>query len=172
MKNHCTLILLALLPVLLLASGGPSALAQPAETADKVSEPTADQAVGSQLPTRVRVLLIREMMAIQNGMNRILDALVRGQDDTVAELAQAIHDSFILKQEMTPEDRKSLLAAVPEAFVTRDRAFHALGGHLAEAARNGDREEQLKLYAQLVTACTDCHAMHARDRFPEFAAAP
>lgn len=61
---------------------------------------------------------------------------------------------------MTPEDRQGLLAAVPEAFVTRDRAFHALGGQLADAARSGNRDEQLRLYGQLrrpvpsVTRCT------------------
>ena len=160
------LLLLLLLVLLLLPS---SAIAQDPAANSTQPEISADQAIGSHLPLRVRGLLIREMLALQDAMNRILDAMIRGQNQVVAEQAQSIHDSFILKREMTPEDRQGLLASVPEAFVTRDRAFHALGGQLADAARSGNRDEQLRLYGQLATACAECHALHARDRFPEFA---
>ena len=128
-------------------------------------EPPAEP-VGPQLPDRVRGLLLQEMNAILGASQRILDALVRGQHGVVAEQAQAIHDSFILEQKMTKADRQALLEAVPDSFVARDRAFHELTGELAAAARAEEAARERELFADMVEACTACHARHAGDRFP------
>ena len=125
--------------------------------------------VGPKLPERLRELLLSEMNAIEGASLSIQSALVRGEDARVAELAQKIHDSFILRQEMTEEDRQALRAAVPMAFVERDQAFHALTGDLAEAARAGDAERQRALFGEVVSACAACHARYATNRFPGFA---
>lgn len=122
--------------------------------------------VGPKLPDRVRGLLIQEMNAIQRASEEILDALVRGRDEVVAEKAQGIHDSFILKQEMTESDREALMEAVPKEFVQRDRAFHELTGELATAGREGDGARQRELFGEMIDACTACHARYAHDRFP------
>ncbi|MFN2366964.1 MAG: cytochrome c [Desulfurivibrionaceae bacterium] len=131
---------------------------------------SSSEAVGSALPPRVKSLLLREMNAILAASKTILEALVQGNDQTVAKEARAIHDSFIMKREMTPEDKKALRAAVPDNFLSRDQAFHELSARLADAAREGDRAGQEKLFNKLVTACTKCHAKHALDRFPGLAA--
>lgn len=144
--------------VVIAVFGGP-ALAQEAET----TEP-----VGPKLPSNVRALLLKEMNAVEAATRDIMDALVRGQSGVVAEKAQAIHDSFILKQEMTQEDRQALAQAAPKAFVERDRAFHALTGDLAKAARDGDAERQRALFGEVVAACGGCHARYATNRFPDF----
>ena len=86
--------------------------------------------------------------------------------DELDRKAQAIHDSFILKQEMTESDRKALMKAVPEEFVQRDRAFHELTGELAAAGREGDGARQRQLFGEMIEACTACHARYAHDRFP------
>jgi len=125
--------------------------------------------VGPKLPTKVRGLLLQEMNAILEATHDILDALVRGQDEVVAEKAQAIHDSFILKQEMTAADRRALKQAVPAAFVERDKAFHELTAELAAAARDGDRARQQRLFGEMTEACTACHARYAPNRFPALA---
>ena len=143
--------------VALVIGGGPAAAAEP---------PGA--AVGSSLPPNIRALLVQEMNAVLWATREILGGLVQGQDDLVARKAQAIHDSFILKKELTEADRKALVAAVPAAFLERDRAFHELSARLAEAARAGDRPRQRALFADMIEACTGCHSRHARDRFPEF----
>jgi len=57
--------------------------------------------VGDKLPTNVRVLLIQEMQAVLTATQTILEGIVKGQHELVAEKAQGIHDSFILKQKMT-----------------------------------------------------------------------
>lgn len=128
-----------------------------------------DNAVGSALPPKVKFLLIREMNAILDASQTIIDALVRGDDEKVAQNAQAIHDSFIMKQEMTNEDRKALLNTVSDEFIKRDEAFHELCARLAEAARYGAKHRQEQLFTQMVAACTECHARHATDRFPALA---
>lgn len=147
----------ALSAALILASAVPV-------TAEDESEP-----VGPKLPPKVRGLLLQEMNAIMGATQDILDALVRGEEAVVAQKAQAIHDSFILKQEMTAADRQALKEAVPKAFVERDRAFHVLTGRLAEAARKGDAVRQQALFADMVDACAACHARYATNRFPGFA---
>lgn len=84
----------------------------------------------------------------------------------VAGKAEAIHDSFILKQKMTESDRKALKKAAPGEFVQRDRALHELTGELAAAGREGDGARQRKLFGEMIDACTVCHARYAHDRFP------
>ncbi|EAZ99832.1 hypothetical protein [Marinobacter sp. ELB17] len=58
--------------------------------------------------------------------------IVKGQRELVAEKAQGSHSIFILKQKMTPEDRKALMAAIPNAFLQRDRAFHEISADLVD----------------------------------------
>ena len=129
-------------------------------------KPTAP--VGPKLPPKVRDLLLQEMNAVSGATHEILDALIRGEGQIVAERAQAIHDSFILKQEMTEEDRRALVKAVPDDFVQRDRAFHQLAGDLAAAARKRDSQHQQALFADMVEACRTCHARYATNQFPSF----
>ncbi|MDZ7827924.1 MAG: cytochrome c [Halofilum sp. (in: g-proteobacteria)] len=145
---------LALLAGIALGPAVPAAAGEPPEP------------VGPHLPERVRGLLLQEMNAILDASQEILAALVRGQHQRVAEQAQAIHDSFILKQQMTDADRQALMAAVPAGFVDRDRAFHRLTGRLAQAAREGEAARQRALFDRMIEACTACHRRYAHDRFP------
>ena len=122
-----------------------------------------------ELTPKLQDLLQREMLSVEQASRDILSALVAGDDARVAELAQQIHDSFILQQEMTDEDRADLMAAVPEAFVGMDRRFHELSGALAKAAEAGDRPAQHARFAEMLEACSACHSAYATDRFPGFA---
>lgn len=130
------------------------------------SEKDEANAVGSQLPNHIRSLLIEEMQAITTSMDMIFRAIIAGEHDQVASQAQAIHDSFIMAQKMTEDDRKTLEETLPEAFINRDQAFHHLSAELAEAARNEDLAKQVKLFQDMQQACLACHQDHALDRFP------
>lgn len=132
-----------------------------------LAESPSDSAVGSNLPENVRALLKQEMVAVLDASKNILQALIQGQDDIVASNAQAIHDSFILKQAMTDADRKALMSVASDAFVEKDRKFHALAGSLSKAAADGDREQQIQIFQKMTKACMECHAAHATDRFPQ-----
>ncbi|HDZ73404.1 MAG TPA: hypothetical protein ENH55_11685 [Aurantimonas coralicida] len=125
--------------------------------------------VSPKLTDTLRDLLRKEMVSIEDASKQILSALVAGDNARVAELAQRIHDSFILQQSMTPEDRKNLMAAVPKGFVEQDRAFHAISAALTDAARSGDRAQQQEEFGKMIEACSACHAEYATDRFPKFA---
>lgn len=133
-----------------------------------VAEEAAPSAVGAALPTNVRVLLIQEMMALRDAAQNIMDGLVQGRDEVVAENAQAMHDSFIMAKKMTAADKEALVKAVPAAFLEKDKAFHKLSAQLAKAAESGDRPKQNELFAELINACAQCHSEHAYDRFPGF----
>ena len=139
-----------------------------ATAAEKVSTGVA---VGSELPPEIKALLVKEMQAVLAATQTIVEAMVQGQHEIIAEKAQAIHDSFILKQEMSAEDRQVLLDTVPPAFVKKDRAFHELSARLAEAARQKDVVLQQAIFSQMINACVVCHSSHAADRFPDFAGA-
>lgn len=130
---------------------------------------TSPSSVGPGLPSKIRTLLIEEMIAINDAMGDILTAIVKGQDEVVADKAQAIHDSFIIKKEMKPEDKERLIESVPEKFVKRDKEFHELSAELAAAAFNGNKSLQIKNFTKMVNSCVDCHSHHATHRFPGFA---
>lgn len=129
----------------------------------------AQEPVYPKLTPKLQDLLRREMISLEDASQQILSALVAGDDQRVAALAQQIHDSFILQQEMTPEDRKDLMAAVPEDFVQMDRRFHELSAELARAAEDGNVELQHERFRRMLEACTACHSRYATDRFPKYA---
>jgi hypothetical protein len=79
--------------------------------------------VSSNLTPKLRELLREGMLPIEDASHRSMSYLMAKGDVRVAEVAQQIHDSFVLRQLMTPEDKPDLMAAVPEDFVNRDRAF-------------------------------------------------
>jgi len=155
----------------LFIAGASSAIAQHAHGAAAAHDTSAaaQKAVGSHLPPQYRALIIQEMLAVTEASKRILEALARGQDDVVARNAQQIHDSFVLEQQMTEADSKALHAALPHSSIERDEEFHSLSAQLAEAARKGDANEQLTVFAKMQRACIACHAAHATDRFPNLA---
>jgi hypothetical protein len=125
----------------------------------------AAEPVGPKLTPKLRDLLRQEMAEVLVASQDIVGALVVGDHATVGELAQQIHDSFILQQSLTDQDRQDLMAAVPPPFVELDRAFHETSAALAEAARAEDVELELATFGRMTEACAVCHARFASDRF-------
>ena len=129
---------------------------------------TAGINVGAELPPKLRTLLIQEMQAIDEASQQIHAAIVQGHHETVALKAQAIHDSFIMAQQMTPADEAALLAAVPKAFLASDEELHELSARLAEAGRTRDTARQMQLFSEMTKGCVGCHTAYATARFPGF----
>ncbi|MFC4259217.1 cytochrome c [Marinobacter lacisalsi] len=126
----------------------------------------AAEPVTPKLTDKLSRLLQEEMRSVQAAMTTIHSAMVMGQHEDVAENAQQIHDSFILSQSMTDQDRKDLMSAVPEDFVKLDQEFHELAAALAEAGRTEDTDEQQKLFGEMTRNCIQCHSTYVSDRFP------
>ncbi len=124
--------------------------------------------VTPKLTPKIRELLREEMVSINEASQEIFKALIAGDDEQVAILAQQIHDSFILKQSMTAEDKADLMAVAPKGFVEMDKRFHEISAELAQAARAGNRPLQQQQFERMIQACSACHAQHATDRFPKF----
>jgi uncharacterized membrane protein YheB (UPF0754 family) len=127
----------------------------------------AAEPVTPKLTDKLDRLLREEMRSIQTAMGQIHSAIVMGQHDKVAKQAQDIHDSFILQQSLTEQDRKDLMSAVPKGFIKLDKEFHQLAASLAEAGRNDDTEKQHKLFGKMTGNCIQCHSTYVSDRFPD-----
>lgn len=172
-----------LLPLLLSATAGcddggeeaapePEAAEQAAPQADEPT-PAADEPPEPEgppnplgLPDDLSAALRREMLALEPAMGELSSHLARGSRDEAAATAMRIHDSFILKQELSEEQLHTLVSSLPEGFVHRDRAFHQGAAKLAHAAEAGEMAEAARLYGEMATACVACHAEHASSRFP------
>lgn len=118
------------------------------------------------LAPELSALLRSEMARLDQGMQRLHSAIVMGRAEMAADVAQRIHDSFILEQELTDEQRKELVGSVPEDFVRRDRAFHETAAELNEAVRTRRWDRTVELYGAMTEACVGCHRAHASARFP------
>ncbi|MGM0480647.1 MAG: cytochrome c [Pseudomonadota bacterium] len=126
----------------------------------------AAEPVTPKLTDKLSRLLKEEMRAVQGGMASIHSAMIMGQHESVAESAQQIHDSFILQQQLTKQDRKDLMSAVPKGFIKLDKKFHEFAASLAEAGRNKDTKAQHKLFSKMTGKCIQCHSKYVSDRFP------
>ena len=125
--------------------------------------------VSPKLTPKLQDLLRKEMQSVNKASQEVLAAMVAGDDARVATLAQQIHDSFILRQSMTPADKADLMAAVPVDFVKMDKGFHGIAAELAKAARAKDRTGQQEKFGQMISACVACYSKYATDRFPNLA---
>ena len=126
----------------------------------------AAEPVTPKLTEKLNRLLQEEMRSIQAAMTSIHSAIVMGQHENVAKNAQQIHDSFILQQSLTEQDRKDLMSAVPEGFIKLDKEFHQLSASLADAGRGKDTNQQHELFSKMTGSCIQCHSTYVSDRFP------
>lgn len=130
------------------------------------AESSDTEPVTARLTDKLRGLLQAEMQQVDQAMSTIYTAIVTGDHATVAERARAVHESFILKQSLTPADRKDLQRAVTADFVTRDKAFHQSAAELARAGQQADTRAELEQFEAMTRQCAGCHARYVGDRFP------
>ncbi|TLF52312.1 hypothetical protein FEI13_05445 [Halomonas urmiana] len=121
--------------------------------------------VGPDLTDKLRGLLVKEMVEIEVAMQETYSAIVQGRHDEVARRGQAIHDSFILEQSLTPQDRRDLKGAVPAEFLELDARLHRLAASLAEAGRERNTPRQVDLFGRMTDSCVACHSRYVTDRF-------
>ena len=148
----------------------PEAPARPAETAEGPARPEPEGPPNPLgLPDELSAALRAEMIGVEAAMAELQSQLARGRREEAARTAMRIHDSFILKQELSEEQLRALVSALPEEFLHRDRAFHQAAAQVAHAAESGDLAEAARGYGEMTSACVGCHAAHAATRFPGLA---
>ncbi len=133
---------------------------------DTISAPKKPVAVHLQLPPEFQTLLRREMRQIETGMQALLAHLAQGKADKAEAMARRIHNSFILKQELSKQELKQLVKLLPDDFVKRDRAFHNRAKKLARAAGGKNLQAGTKIFGEMVAGCVGCHSRYATNRFP------
>lgn len=125
----------------------------------------AAEPVGPELTPKLRGLLVKEMIEVEAAMQETYSAIVQGNHAEVAQKGQAIHDSFILEQSLTEQDRQDLKAAVPTEFLQMDERLHRLSASLAEAGRQENTREQVNIFSRMTESCVACHSRYVTDRF-------
>jgi hypothetical protein len=114
----------------------------------------------------LRTLLVEEMRALQQALNRIVIALPQGEWTKVAASAKGIHDSFIFQKKLTPKDRDILHHRLPAEFVHLDLGLHQRAARLQESAMHADAELSIYHLSRMMEACIQCHKRFATHRFP------
>lgn len=133
---------------------------------DKHTNPVVHQ-TQKQLDDEIHQLLRQEMQAIQTGMMSLVPAIASGDWEKVAVIGKNIEESYILKQNLSLEQRHALHKSLPVGFIKLDQAFHHSAGMLAHAAEMGHADIVNFYFYKLNTACVECHTEFAHDRFPD-----
>lgn len=120
------------------------------------------------LSEELRTAFIAEMVHLEKSLQRVVSGVARADWPAVERAAAEMKGSFILEQQLKPEQRAELHRRLPDAFLAMDREFHEAAGRLAEAARGADAELAAFFTYRLTDACTSCHARYAEHRFPGF----
>ena len=115
-----------------------------------------------------KLLLKKEMLAIEKGMKTLLSAIVKGNWQKMAEIGNQIQASYIMKQSLTPQQIKHLHQHLPEQFTKLDHSFHHYAGMLAHAAETKNAEVVGFYFYKMTDTCVQCHSNFAAEKFPAF----
>lgn len=133
--------------------------------------PHAAASVELRLSPKLRAALVAEMAALRDGAAELAVSLAAGEWDKVAATAGRMRDSYILKQQLTAEERKELHRALPADFLALDERFHRHADALARAATGRDHELSLFYFSRMMEGCVACHARYAAHTLKGFAPA-
>ncbi len=116
----------------------------------------------------IKVLLTREMRAIEKGMQVLLHSIVTADWQTTAETAKQIQSSYLLKQGLTAEQKADLHQQLPEQFIALDHSFHQFAGMLAYAAEAKNSDVVNFYFYKMTESCVQCHSRYAKQKFSGF----
>ena len=122
-----------------------------------------------RLSPGLRELFRGEMVALQGAMLELVPAIVSGDADSTAHLAERMRTGYVLAQKLTDAQRAELESTLPEAFLESDREFHELAGGLSAAAREHRSALVPFYFYKLTESCVGCHTHYAAHRFPALA---
>jgi hypothetical protein len=129
---------------------------------------TENQQTRIHLSPETTKLLIKEMRELQEGMKKIVPALVAGEWEKIASIGKQMENSYIMKESMTKAQMHELHESLPEDFQKMDHLFHHSAGLLAKSAEEQDYEKVSHYYYKMTEACVECHTLYATHTFPEF----
>ena len=124
------------------------------------------------LAPELRELLGKEMRAVQRGMMGLTPAIAKGEWHLISEIGVKIHDSYVMKQELSKGQKEKLHRELPAPFIEMDQAFHQTAGMMADAAEARNMSLVNFYFYKLNEGCVSCHAKYATKRFPGLAQPP
>ena len=92
------------------------------------------------LSPELRLLLKQEMLAIQDGMEKIVPAFASGDLEQVSDIAGRISKSYILKQKITDTQKHELHEKLSKDFLLKDQQFHKYAGMLEHVSKESHTE--------------------------------
>ena len=119
-----------------------------------------------RLSPEIRSLLSQEMLALQKGMRSIIPAYISGNWREIELTAGKMHQSYLLKQNLSDSQKQELHSTLPYAFIKKDQRFHYLAGMLEHAAKNKKPELINFYFSEMNKACLACHSRFATHKFP------
>lgn len=117
------------------------------------------------LSKQVHEIFTLEMKEIRKGMESMVYSVASGNWHDVANTAKSIKHSFIMKQQLTEQQRHELHEKLPHGFKELDRKFHYYAGMLSHVAHERDIELVHYYVYKMNEACTSCHAKYASVKF-------
>jgi len=120
--------------------------------------PGHETARGLNLSKEVHEMLTLEMKEIRKGMETMVYAVASGDWELIAKTAKSIKHGFILKQQLTEQQRHELHEKLPHGFREKDHKFHYYAGMLSHVAEEKDIELVHYFIYKMNEACTACHS--------------
>lgn len=120
------------------------------------------------LPVDIQDLLRQEMQAIEQAMQKLISSIATADWQKTVAIAEQIQASYILQQNISADQKRTLQHLLPEQFKKLDQAFHHHAGMLAHAAKAKNADVVNFYFYKLSDSCVQCHSNYARSRFPGF----
>jgi hypothetical protein len=153
---------LTIVLVLVVPGGGAGLVLGQEPRAQEAGEPVLT------LSPRLRGVLVAEMVGLRTGVAEVAMALTTGEWKKAAAEARRMHDSYIMAQQLSPEEMEELHHALPEEFVVLDEHLHRHAEALAHAADTADAELALFYFGKVTEGCVACHTRFATHTLPGF----
>jgi hypothetical protein len=120
------------------------------------------------LSPKLRAALVAEMVGVKEGVAELSGLLAMGEWKAVAQRAERVRDSYIMKQKLTRGELEELERALPTDFVKMDSQFHRHADGLAHAALERNYELEVFYLSKMMEGCGACHARYATHVFNGF----
>lgn len=111
------------------------------------------------LPDDIRVVLKKEMNLVEQGM-KDLHLAIEKKDSSGGKIAGKIKDSFILNQQLSEKQMKTLDSSLPAEFLKMDIHFHNTAGDLKNQLETGKFQEARKTIKTMEDLCISCHTKY------------
>ena len=122
----------------------------------------------SSLSPQLQQLFSKEMIQLNQGMKKIMDAYISGQWDIIVPIAKKMEDSYVLRQNLTKSQMHELHSKLPKQFLKLDEEFHYYSGMLSHASEMKKTELIGFYFSKMSETCVSCHSLYATNKFPSF----